>query len=62
LSATLARERDQALLFRTLATLRSDLPLFDSVDALEWKGPTPAFAALAARFEAAVTGPSRRTR
>ncbi len=62
LAATLARERDQALLFRTLATLRSDLPLFDSVDALEWKGPTPAFAPLAARFEAAVTGPSRRPR
>jgi 5'-3' exonuclease len=60
LAATLARERDHALLFRTLATLRSDLPLFDSVDALEWKGPTPAFAPLAARFEAAVTGPRKR--
>lgn len=36
LAATLAREREQALLFRTLATLRADLPLFDSVDALEW--------------------------
>lgn len=37
-------ERDLALLFKTLATLRTDAPLFDDVDALEWRGPTPAFA------------------
>lgn len=36
LAATLAREREQAFLFRTLATLRAGIPLFDSVDALEW--------------------------
>jgi 5'-3' exonuclease len=48
LSATLARERDRALLFRDLATLRSDITLFDSVEELEWKGPTPAFASLSA--------------
>src|SRR5271163_3263778 len=46
LSQTLSRERDQALLFRRLATLRTDIPLFDNVDQLLWKGPTPAFAAL----------------
>jgi 5'-3' exonuclease len=40
LARTLARERDLALLFRHLATLRADLALFDSVDALEWKGAT----------------------
>jgi 5'-3' exonuclease len=34
LAETLIRERDRAFLFRTLATLRTDLPLFDSVDAL----------------------------
>jgi 5'-3' exonuclease len=51
LAATLARERDNALLFRHLATLRSDLPLFESVDDLEWRGSTPAFAALAATLE-----------
>src|SRR4029077_5289794 len=34
LAATLNRERDQALLFRDLATLRTDLALFDNVDAL----------------------------
>jgi 5'-3' exonuclease len=60
LAATLARERDRAYLFRVLATLRDDLELFATVDDLEWRGPTPAFAAVAARFEAATTGPSRR--
>jgi 5'-3' exonuclease len=40
LAATLARERDRAFLFRTLATLRTDIELFDSVDELQWTGPT----------------------
>jgi 5'-3' exonuclease len=34
LAATLVRERDRALLFRTLATLRTDIALFDDVDQL----------------------------
>src|SRR5206468_9830479 len=55
LADTLARERDRAFLFRTLATLRTDIALFDSVDDLEWKGPTPAFAPLGARLDAAVS-------
>ena len=38
LSLTLARERDLALLFRDLATLRTDIPLFDSVDAAAMGG------------------------
>jgi 5'-3' exonuclease len=54
LARTLTTNRDQALLFRTLATLRTDLPRLDSVDDLRWQGPTPAFAALAARLDAAV--------
>ena len=54
LALTLERERDRAFLFRNLATLRSDLPLFESVDDLFWKGPTAEFAPLAARFDAAV--------
>jgi 5'-3' exonuclease len=53
LAATLVRERDQALLFRTLATLRSEIVLFDDVDQLEWKGPTPALDALAVSWDAA---------
>jgi 5'-3' exonuclease len=50
LAQTLARERDLAYLFRDLATLRTDLPLFESVDALRWGGPTPEFAPLAGRL------------
>jgi 5'-3' exonuclease len=55
LSATLARERDDAMLFRTLATLRTDIPVFETVEELRWKGPTPAFQPLAERLQAAVT-------
>ena len=65
LADTLSRERDRALLFRTLATLRTDIPLFDDVDQLHWNGPKPEFAALAARLDAAVTEtrrPFARTR
>ena len=36
--------REQALLFKNLATLRTDAPLFADIDELEWKGATPAFA------------------
>jgi 5'-3' exonuclease len=62
LAATLLRERDLAMLFRTLATLRTDIPLFDNVDQLEWNGPTPAFDEIAARLEGAVTQATRRLR
>ena len=55
LADTLSRERKNALLFRTLATLRTDIILFDDVDELRWNGPTPAFAPLADRLDAAVT-------
>ncbi len=55
LAATLERDRKLALLFRDLATLRTDIPVFDSVDELEWKGPTAKFASLAQRFDAAKT-------
>ena len=60
LAQTLARARDRALLFRTLATLRTDIALFDDVGELRWNGPTPAFAPLAARLDAAVTETGRR--
>jgi 5'-3' exonuclease len=39
LACTLEQQRDRAFLFRTLATLRSDIELFDSVEDLRWKGP-----------------------
>ncbi len=48
LAETLRRERDQALLFRTLAPLRTDIARFGGVDQLGWHGPTSAFAAMAA--------------
>lgn len=51
LARTLAASREHAFLFRTLATLRTDIPLFQNVDELFWKGPTGAFAPLAARLE-----------
>jgi 5'-3' exonuclease len=59
LARTLARDRARALLFRELATLRTDIPLFDSVEELRWNGPTAAFPALAARLDSAVTADAR---
>jgi len=61
LADVLSRERELALLFRQLATLRTDIALFKNVDELRWNGPTPAFAALAAQLDAAVTT-DRRSR
>jgi 5'-3' exonuclease len=55
LAMTLRENRDRAILFRTLATLRIDIPLFESVDELHWNGPTPAFDSIAARLDAATT-------
>jgi 5'-3' exonuclease len=42
----LGRNRDMALLFKDLATLRTDAPLFAGVEELRWAGPAPAFEAL----------------
>ena len=49
--AVLGERRDLALLFKDLATLRTDAPLFDDVDELRWQGPTAAFAAWTERME-----------
>ena len=62
LARTLARDRKLVMLFRELATLRADLPLFDLVEALRWTGPTPAFREFATRFDAAVVGQDKRGR
>ena len=48
----LGEQRDLALLFKNLATLRTDAPLFKKVETLRWHGATPAFAAWAKRMEA----------
>jgi len=41
---------EEALLFKRLATLRADAPLFSDVDALRWRGPTAAFPAAAGKI------------
>jgi 5'-3' exonuclease len=62
LSGTFNRDRDRAFLFRRLATLRSDIALFNSVDELDWKGPTPAFQEMGERLNQAVSEKSARRR
>src|SRR4051812_21359286 len=42
--------RELALLFKDLATLRTDIPLFKNVNELRWKGATNAFAAMTKRI------------
>jgi 5'-3' exonuclease len=48
--AVLGDSRERALLFKNLATLRTDAPLFRDVGALAWRGPTPAFAEWTSRL------------
>jgi 5'-3' exonuclease len=55
LADTLVRDRARALLFRTLATLRSDIPLFENVDRLRWNGPTSKFDEIGRLLDKAVT-------
>ena len=43
LAAALEQHRELAILFRTLATLRTDVPVFRAVEDLRWRGPTPEF-------------------
>ncbi len=51
LAATLRDNRDLALLFRDLATLRTHEPALASLEELRWLGPTPGFVDFAARLE-----------
>src|SRR5688500_5698826 len=48
-ATVLGEQREIALLFKNLATLRTDAPLFSDVDELRWRGPTDAFAEFAQR-------------
>lgn len=52
LAVTLQDNIDQALLFRTLATLQPDAPVSLTVDEMEWRGPTAGFAAFAEALDA----------
>lgn len=61
LAATLAADRENAILFRTLATLRSDVPLFQNVDELRYSGPTPNFEQIRAQLDTARTARSAKT-
>jgi 5'-3' exonuclease len=55
LAHTLFTQMDQALLFRKLATLRTDIQLFDDPEELAWRGPKPGFDEVGKRLDAAVT-------
>jgi 5'-3' exonuclease len=52
LSESLFNAWDDALLFRTLATLRLDVPVFDTVEDLRWQGPRPNFEEHCTRMKA----------
>ncbi len=49
-TSVLGNQRDLALLFKDLATLRTDAPLFRDVNELQWRGPTTGFTAYAERL------------
>ncbi len=49
-AAVLDDKCELALLFKRLATLKSDTPLFDDVDELRWRGPARGFAASVERI------------
>jgi 5'-3' exonuclease len=50
LAAALDEHRELAILFRTLATLRTDVPVFAAVDDLRWRGPAPEFERVAGQL------------
>ena len=52
LARTLRERREEALLFRRIATLRLDAPVCESVDELRWAGPRPVFFDMCARLNA----------
>ncbi len=52
LCAVLFEQWDDAILYRTLATLRLDVPVFDNANELEWKGPRPEFEQYCDRLQA----------
>jgi 5'-3' exonuclease len=49
-SVVLGKDRELALLFKNLATLRTDAQLFANVDEMRWRGPTEAFPGVAAQM------------
>ena len=61
LAATLRQQRELALLFKRLATLRIDRSLLGSVDELRWSGPSSSFAGVCARLDAPQLAARART-
>jgi len=53
LAETLYRDKELAFLFRELATLRTDIKLFDNIDQLRWAGVSDSFDAMAKRLDGA---------
>jgi len=51
LASVLFEQWTDAVLYRQLATLQFDVPVFDSVDELQWKGPGQDFERYCARFQ-----------
>lgn len=49
-ASVLGENRERALLFKTLATLRTDAPLFEDMEQLQWRGPTDAFPSAAQKI------------
>lgn len=62
LAATLETQRDDALLFRRIATLELDVPVFDDVEELRWTGPTEAIDEVCHRIDATDLGSRLRAR
>ncbi len=56
-SAVLGDSRAHALLFKLLATLRTDAPLFADVEELRWRGPTESLATIAEEIGDSRLGP-----
>ena len=50
LAATLAENRELAMLFRKVATIADDAPTFDRLQELAWAGPTPEFPEIIGRL------------
>ena len=57
LGATLVEQFDDALLFRMIATIRTEAPTVDDIDELRWTGPRPELAEVAERLDAATLVP-----
>ena len=61
LAYTLEQQRDRAFLFRDLATVRTEIPLFESVEELRWKGPVEGAPYSTRKSRDAADWPSTRT-